>query len=312
MKAYIGVTDSDWFSFLWQRQPPVDEVNFWQPSGNRNFRALTPGELFLFKLHSPQNFIVGGGLFGHFSILPVSLAWEAFQEKNGAPSLDEMRRRVGRYRRTAVDPFEDYRVGCILLEQPFFFAEKDWIVAPVDWGRQTVQGATYDLTEGEGKRVWQAVVALVPLAALGPAASTLPEIAAEARYGAPTVVLPRLGQGTFRVLVTDIYDRRCAVTGERTLPVLAAAHIKPYNLDGPHHPQNGLLLRTDLHTLFDRGYVTITPAMRLEVSRRIREEFENGREYYKLHGMQVRTPKPVDAAPASGYLEWHASNVFRG
>jgi putative restriction endonuclease len=40
-------------------------------------------------------------------------------------------------------------------------------------------------------------------------------------------VQPRLGQGAFRLLVTDAYQRRCAVTGERTLPVLDAAHIRP-------------------------------------------------------------------------------------
>jgi len=39
-------------------------VNFWQPSGKQQFRALAPGELFLFKLHSPDNFIVGGGDLG--------------------------------------------------------------------------------------------------------------------------------------------------------------------------------------------------------------------------------------------------------
>ena len=80
------------------------------------------------------------------------------------------------------------------------------------------------------------------------------------------------GQGIFRVLVTDDYRRCCAVTGERTLPVLAAAHVRPYAEGGGPGP-------SDLHTLVDRGYVTITPDYRLEVSRRIRDEFENGRDY---------------------------------
>src|SRR5262245_60823069 len=72
MQAYVGVTDGDWFEVL-RAQPSIDEVNFWQPSGNRVFRALAPGELFLFKLHSPHNYIVGGGLFAHATILPISL-----------------------------------------------------------------------------------------------------------------------------------------------------------------------------------------------------------------------------------------------
>ena len=55
---YVGVTDGDWFRFLSQR-PDITEVNFWQPVDTRRFGALTPGELFLFKLKAPNNFIVG-------------------------------------------------------------------------------------------------------------------------------------------------------------------------------------------------------------------------------------------------------------
>ena len=89
MRAYVGITDRDWFECL-RRIPKLDEVNFWQPSGNREFKAILPGELFLFKLHSPNNFIVGGGIFVHFSLLPISLAWETFGTSNGANSLSEM------------------------------------------------------------------------------------------------------------------------------------------------------------------------------------------------------------------------------
>src|SRR5437762_1299579 len=98
VNLYVGLTDSDWHAFLSQG-PIRDEVNFWQPSGRTQFRALRPGELFLFKLHHPRNFIVSGGVFAHASILPVSLAWQVFGEGNGASSLAAMRGRVARYRR---------------------------------------------------------------------------------------------------------------------------------------------------------------------------------------------------------------------
>lgn len=75
------------------------------------------------------------------------------------------------------------------------------------------------------------------------------------RYGAEYLMRARLGQGAFRVMVSDAYQRRCAVTGERTLPFLEAAHIRPYTEEGPRVISNGLLLRSDLHTLFDRGYM---------------------------------------------------------
>jgi len=53
--------------------------------------------------------------------------------------------------------------------------------------------------------------------------------------------------------VTDAYTRRCAITGEKTLPALQAGHIRPHAKSGPHEIRNGLLLRSDLHNLFDLG-----------------------------------------------------------
>ncbi len=87
-----------------------------------------------------------------------------------------------------------------------------------------------------------------------------------ARYGEPVLMRPRLGQAAFRVAITYAYERACAVTHEHSLPVLEAAHIVPYAQGGVHEVSNGLLLRSDLHRLFDLGYVTVTPELHLEVS----------------------------------------------
>ena len=93
----LAVTDWNWFDMLRQKRD-LAEVNFWAPSGG-NFKALVPGELFLFKLHSPRNFIVGGGVFAFANALPCSLAWAAFGEANGARSAQEMRARIAHYKR---------------------------------------------------------------------------------------------------------------------------------------------------------------------------------------------------------------------
>lgn len=144
----VAVTDYDWFQALRVRED-WPEVNFWAPSG-ANFRALQPGELFLFKLHAPRNYIVGGGVFAHSITLPCSLAWETFGQANGAADLAQMRARIMRYRQV----------------------------------------------------------------------------------------------GT----------------------ALDAAHIRPY-AEGGELVANGLLLRRDIHCLFDLGYVTVTPEHVFEVSR---------------------------------------------
>ncbi len=298
--AYIGVTDGEWFKLL-RNQPALEEANFWQPSGSRNFQSLKPGELFLFKLHSPNNYIVGGGVFAHFSLLPISLAWEAFGLANGARSLQEMRGRVEKYRRVESERSTDYTIGCILIEEPFFFEEVDWIPSPTDWSPNIVQGKRYDLSVEPGRSIWDAIQERRGMSVVRDEARTI---------GEPALIQPRLGQGAFRILVTDGYERRCAFTGERTLPALDAAHIRPFSHVLEHRPDNGLLLRRDLHALFDRGYLTVTPEHEIEVSRRIKEEFENGKDYYRLHGTKMRLPKAPFISPDRSALEWHNENVY--
>jgi len=132
----IAVTDGDWFDML-RQQPNLAEVNFWAPSA-ANFRALQPGEMFLFKLHAPRNVIVGGGIFAYANALPCSLAWEAFREANGARSLPEMRARIARYRRADPADRSDFEIGCRILTQPFFLEEADWIPVPASWAPNIV------------------------------------------------------------------------------------------------------------------------------------------------------------------------------
>lgn len=299
----VAVTDSDWFDAL-RHRPDLAEVNFWAPSA-ANFRALEPGELFLFKLHAPRNFIVGGGVFAYANVLPCSLAWAAFGEANGAASAQAMRARIARYRKTDPADRSDFTIGCRILTQPFFLDQGDWIPAPESWSANIVSFKTYNTGTAEGLALWEAVQDRL-------SRGMVPVAEPAARFGEPQLIRPRLGQGAFRVLVTDIYHRRCAVTGERTLPALEAAHIRPYGEGGEHEARNGLLLRRDIHSLFDAGYVTVTPDRRFEVSRRIREEFENGRHYYALHGQPISVPDDAIQAPDPVALAWHNESCFRG
>jgi putative restriction endonuclease len=300
----IAVTDDDWFEML-RRQPDLSEVNFWAPSA-ANFRALEPGELFLFKLHAPRNVIVGGGIFAYANALPCSLAWEAFGEANGARSAQEMRTRIAKYRKAEPNDRSDFQIGCRILTQPFFFDEAGWIPVPPSWSPNIVSFKTYNTGDSEGLALWESVNERLQRQQFEGTASE------RERYGEPHLIQPRLGQGAFRVLVTDIYGRRCAITRERTLPALEAAHIRPYGDGGVHEARNGLLLRRDIHSLFDAGYVTITPDLSFEVSRRIREEFDNGKHYYALHGQRISIPQKASERPDPSALVWHNEHCFKG
>jgi putative restriction endonuclease len=197
-----------------------------------------------------------------------------------------------------------------VLEDPFFLPRDHWIPAPGDFSKQVVVGKGYDLSRATGRELWERVLqarALVahigaerPPAIVGP-------IYGEAHRGRV-----RLHQGAFRVMVTDAYERRCAISGEKALPVLQAAHIRPVSEGGQHRLDNGLLLRSDVHTLFDLGYITVTPDRTVRVSRKLRDDFDNGEPYYPYDGRPVQVPRSAEEQPAREFLEWHAMTVFRG
>jgi len=301
MRAFVGVTDYDWYQSL--SAQAYDEVNFWKPGGSTNFKALEPGELFLFKLHAPLNYIVGGAYFVRFYILPSFLAWEAFGEKNGTQSFESLESRIAKYR-TTNDP--NPQIGCIILSSPFFFAESDWIPAPSDWGKSIVQGKTYYSDTPTGKALFDAVYERIGM----PFGRNYFEQVDGVREGL-TLTKYRIGQGTFRVMVTEAYHRRCAISGEKTLPVLDAAHIIPFNEEGSYSVRNGLLLRKDIHTLYDKGYLTVTPSYHVEVSPRLKQDYGNGKIYYAYHGQELpNLPNAPQERPSGEYLMWHAEHVY--
>ncbi len=303
MDGFVAVTDPAWWREL-ARQPGLnDEANFWRPSP-RAFR-LPIGTPFFFKLKAPHNAIGGFGYFAGFSVLPDWLAWETFGTANGVPDLAALRGRLDRIRAGARIADAGGQIGCCLIAECAFFPESAWVRPPRDWSPRTQTGARIDLASAEGRRIWDECIARVPAprAAMRESAE---------RYGAPVLHRPRLGQSIFRIRVLDAYGRACSVTTEHSLPVLDVAHIKPYAQGGEHSVANGLVLRTDLHRLFDRGYLTVGDGDRLVVSRRLEEEWQNGRAYYELQGRRLALPADADQRPDRAALAWHQDQVFLG
>jgi putative restriction endonuclease len=129
-------------------------------------------------------------------------------------------------------------------------------------------------------------------------------------YGDPRLAPRRLGQGSFKAVMLQAYDGRCAITGSRIRPTLQAAHIRPVSKRGEHRLDNGLLLRSDVHTMFDRGYLGVDPEHRLMVSPRLRADFGNGDEFYARAGQPVVVPERRPDRPNREFLEWHTDEVF--
>lgn len=304
MKFWIGVTDNRWFEYL--SSSGCDEVNFWQPSARAPFVNLPPGTPFLFKLKRPYNHIAGGGYFVKYAALPLPVAWDAFGIKNGAATMNDLDNLVRPLARAGQGTLLE--IGCTVLASPFFLPKDQWIPAPQDWSSNIVVGKTYDDHDAIGKRVWAQIEDRLQAHDLSLPAmkERLPE------YGVPFLSRARLGQGAFRVLVTEAYKRKCAITGESILPVLEAAHIKPFSESGPNNTFNGMLLRSDFHKLFDLGLVTVTPDYLVKVSPRIKDEWYNGKAYYRLDGQELKLPDDPLDHPRKDLLRWHSENRYAG
>jgi putative restriction endonuclease len=94
------------------------------------------------------------------------------------------------------------------------------------------------------------------------------------------------------------------------LPALDAAHIQSYSSGGEHSVSNGLLLRRDIHSVFDAGYLTFDEDLRVVVSDRVRTEFNNGNEYRRLQGEKLRLPPNPKFQPDPARFKWHRENRF--
>jgi putative restriction endonuclease len=317
---YLDVTDPTWFSF--HKGRGALEVNFWRPSATP-FRALQPGQNILFKLKAPHNAVAGGGTFVRYTQMRLSEAWRMYGEMNGFESLAEMRRKLAK----PDDP--DPLIGCKILEGCHFYDPADWRPCPSSFGSAIVSGKTYHEGDLDGQAL-NAEFEERRSAYLTHRALTLPStdlthsaltawdayrqeyLTDPKRYGESYLTRPRLGQGAFRAMVLDAYKGQCAITGEHTAPVLQAAHIKPYADQGEHSLKNALLLRSDFHTLFDQGYVTVTPDYRLEVSKQIRHHYNNGKLYEARQGKPILVPDLAPLRPDVELLRWHNEAVFLG
>jgi predicted restriction endonuclease len=95
------------------------------------------------------------------------------------------------------------------------------------------------------------------------------------------------------------------------LPVLEAAHIRPFAVQQLYEVRNGILMRSDIHRLYDGGLVTVAPDLTFRVSRSIERDYSNGKIYYALDGKKISLPENPALQPDIASLGWHANEVFR-
>lgn len=293
----VGVTDFNWYSFLRSREPLA--VNFWQPS-DKQIRKLKRGELFLFRLKKEHGGkIAGGAEFMSSDSRTINQAWNYWGQDNGLANKQEFMELLSKYRRRNGDETtESSEIGCICLVRPFFLNEEGWFEVP-EWPDNVPTHIHYSTNEGVGAFLHKTIKDLLARNSKLLHGINLKE------FGTARRIRDRLGQGAFRNEILRNYESRCAVSDELTVPVLEAAHIRPYSEHQDHSLNNGLLLKSDIHRLYDLGLVSITPDRKFHVSPRIKEEWKNGRHYYGLHGKEINVPDDEYYHPNPEYLQEH-------
>ena len=311
-RAYVSPTDGRWAAFL-RARPYLDEVNFWWPSGV-GFKALQPGERFLFKAKARDGGrLIGGGLFSGYQRMRVSDAWRFFGEANGCATEAELPSRITAYRAGTAHHRTPTRViGCAMVYDTFFVPGEAELAPPVGYPDSATRGRGYGPADSQWsalERTFAELASNSPIVELGTESDVVRYVEG-ARHGTPTLIVPRRGQRSFAALVNDAYERQCAITGGRIRPTLQAAHIIPFAREGLHSVPNGLLLRSDVHTLYDAGYLRVDPDFRLQVSERLRLDFGNGKEFYERAGEVIYLPRARVDWPARESLEWHLAERF--
>jgi putative restriction endonuclease len=304
VRGYVVNADAEWHAFL-EADPPTDDINLWHPAGGR-FDAIEPGEPVFFRIQQPRPCIAGFGVFARYECLPLQLAWECFGPYNGAPDLESMLDRVRAYFGDQEHIGPTHEVGCMMISNAVILDPRWPEPEPHDWEPRIEHGKAYSIEDGEGRRIWEDCLARISpppsSAANGP-----PQLGLHFLLGGA-----RPGEGTFRASVTIAYDYTCAITHETAGPDLQATHIRPLAVHGRHAVSNGLALRSDLRRLFEAGFVTVTPELRVEVSGRIKQDLPNARSYQPLHGRSLRLPARASDHPDPAQLRWHNEHCYNG
>lgn len=121
-------------------------------------------------------------------------------------------------------------------------------------------------------------------------------------------VQERQGQQDFRANLLVAYNGRCAISGADAKEALEAAHIIPYNESSLNHVSNGLLLRADLHTLFDQGLIWINPeTWTVEIADELKVT-----TYVEFENKRLQLPHKRSKRPNADWLRQHASKANSG
>jgi putative restriction endonuclease len=291
MMIAIAPTDIDWFQFLKQRLN-FSAINFWTDRP-WNPRRINEGDKFYFLLKAPIRKIGGYANFVYYENLTIEEAWQKFGRGNGVNSLYEL----GVKATGELEPDFTTEIGCLVLENPVFLEIEDYF-HPTEYN--------LSFSNQISKLKYYSQLNQINFASdYKQVGFSFASFNSKENYEFKESSRVK-GQSKFRQSLTKFYNQQGAISGETCLTILDAVHINPHINENKNHIKNGVLLRSDLHKLFDEGLLTITPDYKVVIA----DELATS-DYYKYNHQQINLPEATTLYPSQQLLKFHNQYIFR-
>lgn len=292
----ISPTDIKWFDFLKENQL-CSFINFWTPTP-WNIKGLNAGDKLYFMLKKPIRKIGGFGEFVEYKNVTPEEAWNEFGYRNGRESKTDFLQSLKKFISKHSIRFDtnnidgaSHKIGCIVLKNCEFWDEENYL-EPSDFNisfpNQVVTIKYYNENNiiQDSHNIEKSNFNIV----------------SEPREENKYEVNRRIGQNNFKAKLLKAYNNKCCISGETIPELLEAAHIQNYKNVLSNHVQNGLLLRVDIHRLFDNNLIYIDNDYVIHVSSLI-----EGTYYRQYDGKKLNLPKASNQYPLLDALELRKS-----
>lgn len=278
-------------------------VNCWY---NREFSELVTaknpkaGTMALFVLsRGKEDYIVGGGFYYYSADISVNKAWNIFGVRNGCMTIESFRRNL-----EAQGIPLGQNLGSHVISGTFMFYNKEQLLVPEECEIDLKKQVSFiSVNEPLGRYLTKIV--------FHQRRSQLQQDSVKNDWPGIYLMATRNHSieftSVFYARMLEAYDFKCAVTQSTTLATLDVAHIRTFYDEKYQRPDNGIVLRCDLHRMFTNGFMTavyVSPdEVRLKVSPVLADL--GGSEYMVLNGAKLYLPKDLSLWPNPEYLKWH-------
>ena len=245
-RAHLLYAQSDWLNFHLQHSAGGTAV--YCRGAGATVRSIIPGDLILFvRSRNRPLHIFLWGYFLSFELVRIADGWNRFRTQLGASSHDDwMQLAENLPNLRGREEFGALSVTGLVVQHPPIPASDVLL-------RKRNSGKGFELDPEELQRFLHA------LARGTVQPNQYRPTGVDSRRRLSRNVFERLGQPDFRQALVERYGLRCMITETDVSETIEAAHIIPYRDKNDNHPENGLLLRSDIHALYDRNLLSIHP-----------------------------------------------------